>query len=168
MLPNTNPSGFGRYQAGLSSLCQLRDERIFNALATPGPFSSILTSVIFLEVFLTKLLPLKTAGFLTAHCSIRCLLKILRPAHQSIALPNMPVTKHHVQWILTGGSWQKIEWTCCKSCQAKQKKTALKKASKIVFPEYSPLEEVKNPKNEIQSEWAHCRWWQSWFFKDQF
>lgn len=76
MLPDTNLTGFTQCQAGLNSLSQPRDERPFNALAAPGLFNSVPSSVICLEAFLTKLLPLKTAGFLTADCSTCCLLEI--------------------------------------------------------------------------------------------
>lgn len=94
--PDTNLTGFGQCQARLNSLSQPRDERLFDALAAPGPFNSIPRSVIYLEIFLAKLLLLKTAGFLTVDCSTCCLLEILRLAHESIAVPNMPVTKHHI------------------------------------------------------------------------
>lgn len=76
MLPDTNLTGRSQCQARLNSLSQPKDERLFNALAAPGLFNSIPSSVICFEVFLTKLLPLKTAGFLTADCSTCCLLEI--------------------------------------------------------------------------------------------
>jgi len=104
MLPDTDLAGFGQCQAGLNSLPQTRDERLFNALTASGPLSSIPSSVACFEVFLTKLLPLKTAGFLTADCSTCCLLEIPRPAHESVAVLNVPVTKHRIWRILTGGS----------------------------------------------------------------
>lgn len=104
MLPDTDWTGFGQCQAGLNSLSQPRDERFFNALAASGMFSSIPSSVTCLEAFLTEFLPLKTAGFSTVDCSTCCLLEIQRLAHESIAVLNMAVTKHHIYQIFTGRS----------------------------------------------------------------
>lgn len=92
MLPDTNLTALGQCPAGLSALSQPRDER----LVIPGLLTSIPSTVLCLEVFLPRLLPLKTAGFLTVDCSTCYLLEIPGLAHESIAVANVPVTTHHI------------------------------------------------------------------------